>query len=280
MAVIGGLDHAILLVRDLDQGEALAARLGFRTSPRGVHSPAMGTANTTMMLADGTYLEMMTVLQETSLNARLAAELRRREGLSGLAFKSDDAQAAAGAFDASGVADGAAASFSRPVVLQDGPREATFTIARIEARATPTAFAFVCQHHTPDLVWRDELLGHPNGALGLAGVFGVALDLDGLARAWSRVLGDEGVRRAIDEVELGVAPPTITFFSPLAFAARFGTTSVEQPPALAGARVRVADPERVVHLLREGDVPFGRPGPDRILVRGVFGAFLEFVAAS
>jgi len=82
--VIGGLDHAVLLVRDLDQGEALATQLGFQHSPRGIHSPAMGTANTTLMLADGTYLEMMTVHRETALNTRLAEQLRRRQGLSGL----------------------------------------------------------------------------------------------------------------------------------------------------------------------------------------------------
>ena len=280
MSVIGGLDHAILLVRDLDRGEALAADLGFRASPRGIHSPAMGTANTTLMLADGTYLEMMTVRRETALNARLAAQLRRREGLTGLAFKSDDARQAAAAFEAAGVADGEAVSFSRPVEAEGGPRDAAFTIARIEGGATPTAFAFVCQHHTPDLVWRDDLLRHPNGAQGLASLVGVALDLEALAQAWRRVLGETGVKVTDGQVELGIVPPPVTFLSPMAFAERFGTTTVEHPPALAGAQVRVADPDRVVGLLREADVSFGRPGPGRILVRQVFGAFIEFVEAT
>lgn len=280
MALIGGLDHAILLVRDLDRGESLAGRLGFQCSPRGIHSPAMGTANTTLMLADGTYLEMMTVRQETPLNARLVEQLRHREGLSGLAFKSDDARRAAAAFGAAGIADGEAASFSRPVELEEGPREAAFTIAKIHGAATPTAFAFVCQHHTPELVWRDELLQHPNGALGLVEIVGVAGDLEGLAAAWTRALGEAGVRMTDDQVMLGTAPPSITFLSPMAFAQRFGTTSVEHPPALAGACVRVADPERVVHLLREGDVPFGQPGPGRVLVWQVCGASIEFVASS
>ena len=46
-----GLDHVIILVRDLDDADARMARLGFRPTPRGHHSAHMGTANSTVMLS-------------------------------------------------------------------------------------------------------------------------------------------------------------------------------------------------------------------------------------
>ena len=63
-----GLDHVVILVRDLDDADARMARLGFRPTPRGHHSAHMGTANATVMLPDRTYFETLTVLQETPAN--------------------------------------------------------------------------------------------------------------------------------------------------------------------------------------------------------------------
>ena len=70
-----GLDHVVILVRDLDDADARMARLGFRPTPRGYHSAHMGTANATVMLPDRTYFETLTVLQETPANADVRAVL-------------------------------------------------------------------------------------------------------------------------------------------------------------------------------------------------------------
>src|SRR4051794_38669639 len=65
---IVGLDHIVVLVRDLDGAAETWRRLGFTLAPRGTYSPHMGTGNYTIML-DADYLELIGVLTETAHNA-------------------------------------------------------------------------------------------------------------------------------------------------------------------------------------------------------------------
>ncbi|MGH6900445.1 MAG: VOC family protein, partial [Geminicoccaceae bacterium] len=101
-----GLDHVVILVRDLADAEARLARLGFRPTPRGVHSAHMGTANATVVFGDGTYLEALGVLQPTANNLAVRTVLAEREGPYGLAFKTEDAGAAAAERAAAGIGPG------------------------------------------------------------------------------------------------------------------------------------------------------------------------------
>ena len=45
-----GIDHAVVMVRDLDKAAENWKRLGFTVSPRGTHSAHMGSGNYTIML--------------------------------------------------------------------------------------------------------------------------------------------------------------------------------------------------------------------------------------
>ena len=106
MHVVHGLDHVIILVHDLDAAEGTMRRLGFTTTPRGVHSDSMGTHNATVVLPDRTtYFEVLAVRLPTPANARARALLQAGHGLAGVIFKTGDAEAAAAAFAAAGVAD-------------------------------------------------------------------------------------------------------------------------------------------------------------------------------
>ena len=178
-----GLDHVVILVRDLAEAEARLGRLGFRPTPRGVHSAPMGTANTTAVFADGTYLEALGVLRPTENNVAIRAVLAEREGPYGLAFKTEDADAAAAEFAAAGIGPGTALEFARPVDLPSGPREAAFRVARTDPTHTPGAWLFVCQHRTPEATWRADYLEQPNGACGVAEVIGLAPDPDDVAQS-------------------------------------------------------------------------------------------------
>jgi catechol 2,3-dioxygenase-like lactoylglutathione lyase family enzyme len=85
------LDHAIVVVRDLDAASrTYAALLGRRPSWRGEH-PGMGTANVLYRL-DNTYLELLCPQPKGSLAEGLRARLEGKgEGLLGLAFGTEDA---------------------------------------------------------------------------------------------------------------------------------------------------------------------------------------------
>lgn len=246
-----GLDHVVVVVRDLADAEARLARLGFRPTPRGVHSAPMGTANTTVVFADGTYLEALAVLQPTEHNAGVRAVLAEREGPYGLAFKTADAAGAAAEFADAGIGPGTALEFARPVELPSGPREAAFRVARTDPAHTPAAWLFVCQHRTPEVTWRADYLEQPNGACGVAEVIGLATDPDALTTAYRRIFGDR-VRQDPAGVRIEAGRAVIAFLLPAAFAERFGSYGRafdSSAPRLGALRLRTTSPQQTQALL-------------------------------
>ena len=89
-----GIDHAVVMVGDLDAAAANWKRLGFTVSPRGTHSAHMGSGNYTIML-DPDYIELLGVLAETEHNAPARAFLAKREGIERVAFTAVDSAAGA-----------------------------------------------------------------------------------------------------------------------------------------------------------------------------------------
>lgn len=93
--MLHSLDHVIVGVRDLDAAtKAYAALLGRAPSWRGAH-PGMGTANT-LFRVENTYLELLAPVGEGGTAAMLRGRLDADgEGVIGLAFGTDDADACA-----------------------------------------------------------------------------------------------------------------------------------------------------------------------------------------
>ena len=90
-----GVDHAVIVVRDLDKAAENWRRLGFTLSPRGTHSAKMGSGNYTVML-DPDYIELLGVLTETEHNAPTRSFLAHRgEGIERIAFTAIDSAAGA-----------------------------------------------------------------------------------------------------------------------------------------------------------------------------------------
>ena len=76
-----GIDHAVVMVRDLDKAAENYRQLGFTLSPRGTHSAHMGTGNYTIMF-DPDYMELLGVLVATEHNAPARAFVDRHgEGI-------------------------------------------------------------------------------------------------------------------------------------------------------------------------------------------------------
>ena len=172
-----GIDHAVVMVRDLDHAAESWKRLGFTLSPRGTHSAHMGTGNYTMML-DPDYLELLGVLTPTEHNAPARAMLEKHEGIERVAFTAVDSAAGADEIRARGYAPIGPTDFERPVTMPDGTRSAakfrTFQWPVAEAPAGMRIFA--CQHKTRETVWIPELMKHANGAKRLKQVLLVAPD--------------------------------------------------------------------------------------------------------
>jgi hypothetical protein len=161
-----GIDHAVVVVRDLDQAAANWKRLGFTVSPRGTHSAKMGSGNTTIML-DPDYIELLGVLVETEHNIPTRRFLARRgEGIERVAFTALDAAAGAEEIRARGYAALGPTDFERPVTMPDGSLSAAkFRIFQWPIEEAPAGLRiFACQHKTRETVWIPQLLQHANGA--------------------------------------------------------------------------------------------------------------------
>jgi hypothetical protein len=160
-----GADHVVVTVRDLDASAAQWKRLGFTVSPRGLHSPQMGTANYTIMFGED-YLELLGVVAETEQNKPTRDLLKLREGIERTAFTTDDAAAGAADLRARGLEPLGPIHFSRPVDLPDGRKgEAKFNVFRWPLTESPGGMRiFACQHLTRETVWIPQLQKHANGA--------------------------------------------------------------------------------------------------------------------
>jgi hypothetical protein len=160
-----GIDHAVVMVKELDTAAENWKRLGFTVSRRGTHSAHMGTGNYTIML-DPDYIELLGVLAPTELNAPARAFLEKSEGIERVAFTAIDAAAGADEIRARGYAPVGPTDFERPVTMPDGSLAAakfrTFQWPVSEAPAGMRIFA--CQHKTRETVWIPELMHHANSA--------------------------------------------------------------------------------------------------------------------
>jgi catechol 2,3-dioxygenase-like lactoylglutathione lyase family enzyme len=161
-----GIDHAVVMVRDLDAAAANWKRLGFTVSPRGTHSAKMGSGNYTIML-DPDYIELLGVLVETEHNAPARPFLAKRgEGIERIAFTAVDSAAGAEEIRARGYEPLGPTDFERPVTLPDGSLSAAkFRIFQWPIAEAPGGLRiFACQHKTRETVWIPELMKHANGA--------------------------------------------------------------------------------------------------------------------
>jgi len=161
-----GIDHAVVMVKELDRAAENWKRLGFTVSPRGTHSTHMGSGNYTIMF-DPDYMELLGVLTSTEHNAPARAYLAKHgDGIERVALTAVDSAAGAEEIRARGYTPIGPTDFERPVTMPDG----TLSVAKFRTFQWPTAEApggvriFACQHKTRETVWIPELMKHANGA--------------------------------------------------------------------------------------------------------------------
>ncbi|WP_324752757.1 VOC family protein [Roseovarius sp. Pro17] len=159
------LDHLVINTGlGMDAAAALFTSLGFQLTPRGHHS--LGSINH-LMMDPVSYLELVGV---PATGKQRQEVLDSPLGLSGLVFRSDDAEATFARLSTAGFAPQEPILLERPVTIDGGARVARFHNVRMTTAEFPAGRVYFCQHLTPDLVWRKEWLSHPNGFCGIAGM--------------------------------------------------------------------------------------------------------------
>ena len=169
---VKGLDHVVVMVDGIDAAEAAYRKLGFQVQPRGFHKK-LGTANH-LMIFDKDYFEILGIVEDTEFNAERREWLKAGGGLANVALATDGADLAFDAFKAAGLQPDAPLFFDRAVEVAGKTEHAQFRTVRIPKTHMPVVGFFVCEHLTPQFVYRDEWARHPNGARGILGVTVIA----------------------------------------------------------------------------------------------------------
>jgi catechol 2,3-dioxygenase-like lactoylglutathione lyase family enzyme len=234
---IAGLDHLVVLVRDLAASAETWRRLGFTVSPRGDHSANLATANHTIMFGPN-YIELLAVTGEAASNARWRRTLAAREGLAGAALALLDADRAAARLGR------AVRRFGRPVAMPDGRViEARFAVFDIDDDAAPDLRLFACQHLVREATWAPGLTDHANTAQAVARVELVDADPAGVAARLDDLAG--GNAAAFEAI------------TPAEFRDRHGVAPLAGPAAIV---IQVADRDAAERALEAVPHRFVGPG--------------------
>lgn len=238
------LDHVAHFVPDIEAAAAALEECGFRLTPftaqvnrvEGGTVPA-GTGNRCAMLSCG-YVEILAKTADTPLSRQLEERLQRHVGLHLAAFSTADAavereRLAAAGFDVLPLVD-----MRRPVATSSGAEDARFTIARIAEGAMPEGRVQFLTHHTPDLVWREAYLDHPNRAQKLLGAWIAAADPGEAAERFERFTGREA-RREHGRMTIDLDRGALVFATPDFLDLAFGIAPGPPHPYLAAYEVEV-----------------------------------------
>ncbi|GAB4236794.1 MAG: VOC family protein [Kiloniellaceae bacterium] len=279
-----GIDHVLVGVRDLEAASDTYARLGFTLSPRGRHI-GWGTANYCIMFPDD-YIELLGIVDPAQFTNNLNRFLETREGLLGLAFASDDVSLAARALQRAGIAPGEMRDLKRILEAPEGEVWPRFKLLHLPPEATPGTSAFICQHMTPDLVWRPECCVHANSATGLIAMTSVVKDPSALAIPYAELFGFDRVRAGDGVVEVdcggGSGDGVWLRFTTAEMLGRLhpGLNGAPRQPTpwLAALRVAVEDLGRCATTLERNHMPVHWDGPRllRVPAQAACGVLLEF----
>jgi catechol 2,3-dioxygenase-like lactoylglutathione lyase family enzyme len=238
---IHGIDHVVIVVRDLDAARDTFARMGFTVTPRGFHS--VGSQNHCVMFGRD-YIELLVSPEENPHPSRqhYTDFVREGEGLAAIALQSGSAKGAYTELLWAGFAPSDPLELARPVALPGGARDARFRLTQIPPGAMPGGRVFVVEHLTRDLVWRPEHQRHANGAIELAAVAILCEDVAQAAKPYERLFDVKA--KPIAEgllVETGGAP--LAFVTAGALAKRLPGLWISARPAplMAALFIRVAD---------------------------------------
>lgn len=264
--------------------EALAVtyrRLGFTLTPQGHHT--LGSSNHLAIFGTD-YLELLGVLPQDV--ERFGDGWNHPPGLSGLVFKTDDAQALWQRLEKQGVplAGVKPDVFSRPVELEDGTRrDARFRVVRIALDQFPNGRVYFCEQQTPELVWRPAWQQHANQVISVARYcYAAAPDaLQHMAQLLQRSSGATSAEPVAQgwRLRLGNAAVDVRSREAIAMDWAVAQTLVPDKEGAVALALRTRSLDAVRRALRAGNVIAVRDEARRIVVapEDAGGVLLAFV---
>jgi hypothetical protein len=280
-SAIGGIDHVIIGVRNLEGARIGWSRLGFSLTPRGRHS-GQGTANYCMMFQND-FFELLGIVDPADNVEFLATFLARREGARAVAFApAGTAEEARSALLARGLHPSELRALGRQMELAEGPSIPRFSLIGLAAEDTPgLPGSFVCAHLTPELMRRPDWLDHPNGANGLRAIHVLVERTAPLLHAYDRLFGIQQVTTTDTVATIHVGRHRIVFSTPDDFVTMHPGIEVQpdvQLPAIVGLDLAIANRDDTADCLRQREIPFDKlpDGPLCVPASEANGAILFF----
>ncbi len=257
--MILGIDHLVIVVKDLERAARDYERLGFTVVPGGRHP--VGSHNALISFGDGSYLEIIAFYRQAT-DHRWWAPLQKGERLVDFCFQTDDLGGDTEKLRRAGVAINDPVPWSR--TRPDG-----YELKWILSLATGShrgVAPFLIQDVTPRQERIPREMNHQNGAVGIAKVIVAVDETSEIHRWYGALLGADG--EAISDNLLGAqglrfcAGPHVFDFlvprdqhSPLGdWLERFGPSPYAAALRSSGGASRVLDPALThgAHLSIEG----------------------------
>ena len=262
---VKGLDHVVVMVDGIDAAEATYRKLGFQVQPRGFHKK-LGTANH-LMIFDTDYFEILGIVEDTEFNAERREWLKGGGGLANVALATDGADVAYEAFKAAGLNPDAPLFFDRAVEVAGKTELAKFRTVRIPKDNMPVVGFFVCEHQTPEFVYRPEWAAHPNGARGILGVTVIAEQPAKWIPELEKYFGPGSVKREGEGLVVDTGTQPIRYMTPKDYAVRYpGITPVRAGDHPALLTIRVESLAACEDLLKKNGVKYTKPDSGRLVV--------------
>jgi catechol 2,3-dioxygenase-like lactoylglutathione lyase family enzyme len=274
---VKGIDHVVVVVRDIEAARAAYTALGFQVQPRGLHA-RLGTANHLMIFGDN-YIELIGIVEPNPFNAERRMWLEKSGGgLANAALRTDGADLAHAAWTAAGLQPDPVLDFDRAVEVAGKEERAAFRTVRLGTLRARLLGFFACEHRTPQFVYRPEWARHANGVAALAGATVIADDPATDAAYVRKVFGDQAVRRQDGELVVDSGGTPIRYVARDRFAALYPGIApgrADDHPALLS--FRVPDTARTQAVLRDNGVAHVA-ATDRVLVAAAAacGVCIEF----
>jgi hypothetical protein len=251
-AAISGVDHSIVGVADLEVARATYRAMGFTITARGRHI-GWSTANYCIMF-ERDYVELLGIVDPGGYSAGLDAVLAERgQGLLKLALRSEDADRTHDFLERQSLANEPVRELARELELPEGTVLPEFRLVHPRPGATPGLDSFVCQHLTPEIVWRPQWCRHRNTARRVRAYSILADDPSALTEGWVRLFGAGAVSRRGGRLSVETGTARLDFLRwddlPTAFAGAGLRRPVEG--AIFGMTVEVEDLVEVAVCLAE-----------------------------
>lgn len=285
------IDHLVLPVATLAGARTRYEQLGFQVQPDKRHP--FGTENCCIMFANSTYLEPLAVgdreLVEQAIVERNvfamrqdAYRFRHGEGFAMLALRTSDAHGDHEDFCKLGYAAGTPYAFERKATAVDGS-ETTIGVrlAYAEDHRASDCMLFACEHLSPDILWTAENTIHPNGTIGVTGIYMSDLNPADFQYYLERLTGQRSIRASSSGIEAETGPGHVSVFTPYALEAMFGVSVCQHARGLRlrGFSLAVADVAELADYFSGRDIVY-RQVDRRIVVdpapgQGAFICFEE-----